>query len=184
MRELWDGMSLLADRRVELGPVPAGTLRADPDRLAQALRNLLSNAIAHTAPGEGLVRLEVRREGADHLVFVVEDDGPGIPVDQRERVFDRFHRTDAGRDRASGGSGLGLAIVRAIAEAHEGRVAVRHRRELGTKIELELPRFTAHRREKTIRPKPKGLVGETPMPDPISPGSPLAAHIHEYQDER
>ena len=143
VQELWDGMSLLTDRRFELGAVPAGTLRADPDRLAQALRNLLSNAIAHTAPGEGLVRLEVEREGADRLRFVVEDDGPGIPADQRERVFDRFHRTDAARDRASGGTGLGLAIVRAIAEAHEGRVAVGHRPERGTKIELELPGFTA-----------------------------------------
>ncbi len=145
VQELWDGMSLLTDRRFELGAVPAGTLRADPDRLAQALRNLLSNAIAHTAPGEGLVRLEVEREGADRLRFVVEDDGPGIPADQRERVFDRFHRTDAARDRASGGTGLGLAIVRAIAEAHEGRVAVGHRPERGTKIELELPGFTASR---------------------------------------
>jgi len=145
VHELWDGMSLLADRRFELGPVPAGTLRADPDRLAQALRNLLSNAIAHTVPGEGLVRLEVQREGADHLRFLVEDDGPGIPADQRERVFDRFHRTDSARDRVSGGSGLGLAIVRAIAEAHEGHVAVGHRAESGTKIELELPGFTASR---------------------------------------
>ena len=145
VQELWDGMSLLTDRRFELGAVPAGTLRADPDRLAQALRNLLSNAIAHTAPGEGLVRLEVEREGADRLRFVVEDDGPGIPADQRERVFDRFHRTDAARDRASGGTGLGLAIVRAITEAHEGRVAVGHRPERGTKIELELPGFTASR---------------------------------------
>jgi two-component system OmpR family sensor kinase len=143
VKELWDGMSLIADRRFELGPVPAGTLRADPDRLAQALRNLLSNAIAHTAPGEGLVHLGVQREGTDRLLFVIEDDGPGIPVDQRERVFDRFHRTDAARDRASGGTGLGLAIVRAIADAHEGRVAVGHRPERGTRIELELPGFTA-----------------------------------------
>jgi len=143
VQELWDGMSLLADRRFELGPVPVGTLRADPDRLAQALRNLLSNAIAHTAPGEGLVRLEVERDGADCLRFVVEDDGPGIPAEERERVFERFHRTDAARDRASGGTGLGLAIVRAIAEAHAGRVAVGHRPENGTKIELELPGFTA-----------------------------------------
>jgi signal transduction histidine kinase len=152
VHELWDGMSLLADRRFELDPVPAGTLRADPDRLAQALRNLLSNAIAHTAPGEGLVRLGVQREGADHLRFVVEDDGPGIPADQRERVFDRFHRTDSARDRVSGGSGLGLAIVRAIADAHEGHVAVGHRAEGGTKIELELPGFTASRSREPSTP--------------------------------
>jgi len=145
VQELWDGMSLLADRHFELGSVPAGILIADPDRLTQALRNLISNAIAHTAPSEGLVRLEVRRAGTDRLKFAIEDDGPGIPADQRERVFDRFHRTDTARDRVSGGSGLGLAIVRVIAEAHEGRVAVGHRPEGGTKIELELPHFTASR---------------------------------------
>jgi two-component system, OmpR family, sensor kinase len=143
VKELWNGMSLIADRRFELGPIPAGTLRADPDRLAQALRNLFSNAIAHTAPGEGLVRLGVEREGADHLRFVVEDDGPGIPVDQRERVFDRFHRTDAARDRASGGTGLGLAIVRAIAEAHAGHVLAGGGPEVGARITLDLPGFTA-----------------------------------------
>ncbi len=145
VHELWDGMGLVADRRFELGPVPAGTLRADPDRLTQALRNLLSNAIAHTAPGKGLVRLEIKREGAGRLKFAIEDDGPGIPAEERERVFDRFHRTDVARDRAAGGSGLGLAIVRAIVEAHEGRVAVGHRPEGGTRIELELPSFTASR---------------------------------------
>jgi two-component system OmpR family sensor kinase len=143
VEELWDGMSLLAHRRFELEPVPAGILRADPDRLAQALRNLLSNAIAHTDSDEGLVRLGVELEGAERVRFVIEDDGPGIPVDQRERVFDRFHRTDAARDRASGGSGLGLAIVRAIAEAHDGYVAVGEGPRGGARITLELPRFTA-----------------------------------------
>lgn len=122
--ELWDGMSLLAARRFELGPVPAGALRADPDRLAQALRNLIGNAIDHTAEGDGLVRMRVEARAGGRIEFIVEDDGPGIEPDQRERVFDRFYRTDTARDRASGGTGLGLAIVRAIAEAHGGRVEV------------------------------------------------------------
>jgi two-component system, OmpR family, sensor kinase len=161
VQELWDGVTLLAPRRFELGPLPAGTLTADPDRLAQALRNLLANAIAHTAPEHGLVRLEVRRAGADRpdvqragpdrpdmqhadpnrLRFLVSDDGPGITAAERERVFERFHRTDAARDRASGGTGLGLAIVRAIAEAHGGRVFVRDT-PTGACMELELPRFS------------------------------------------
>jgi two-component system, OmpR family, sensor kinase len=139
--ELWDGISLLAERRLELGAVPAGTLIADPDRLAQALRNLLGNAIEHTVPREGVVRLDIERPGAELVRFVVADDGTGIPPDQRERVFDRFHRTDTARDRASGGTGLGLAIVRAIAEAHGGRVAAGVSWAGGARIELELPRF-------------------------------------------
>jgi signal transduction histidine kinase len=139
--ELWDGMSLLARRRFELGPVPPGILLADPDRLAQALRNLVGNAIDHTADGEGLVRMQVERAPRERIRFIVEDDGPGIPVDERERVFHRFHRTDAARDRASGGTGLGLAIVQAIADAHGGTVKATESPEAGARIELELPGF-------------------------------------------
>jgi two-component system OmpR family sensor kinase len=143
--DLWDGMSLIAARRFELGRVPNGVLTADPDRLAQALRNLVSNAVEHTSPGDGLIRLRLLPRPGGRLAFVVEDDGPGIPPDQRERVFDRFHRTDAARDRASGGTGLGLAIVRAIAEAHGGTVAAGVSPDGGARIELELPRFASSR---------------------------------------
>ncbi len=140
--ELWSGVSLLADRRFELGPIPDGTLRADPDRLAQALRNLLGNAIEHTAAEHGLVRMSVDVMPGERIRFVVEDDGPGIPPDQRERVFHRFHRTDSARDRASGGTGLGLAIVRAIADAHGGTALAGESRDGGARIELELPGFS------------------------------------------
>ena len=130
--ELWDGITLLADRRFELGAVPAGTLLADPDRLAQALRNLIGNAIEHTAAaGDGLVRLSRARVavgGGQLCASSSRTTGPASRPQQRERVFDRFHRTDAARDRASGGTGLGLAIVRAIAEAHGGRVSASAKR--------------------------------------------------------
>jgi signal transduction histidine kinase len=140
--ELWDGMSLLATRRFELGSIPEGSLRADPDRLAQALRNLLGNAIEHTTAEHGLVRMRVQTTASSRIRFLVEDDGPGIPPDQRERVFHRFHRTDVARDRASGGAGLGLAIVRAIADAHGGLVSAGASPEGGARVELELPGFT------------------------------------------
>ena len=143
VEELWDGMTLLGhERRFELGDVPHGTLDADPDRLAQALRNLVGNAIEHTMPPRGLVRLDVERGTGDRLRFTMQDNGPGIPPDQRERIFDRFYRTDAARDRASGGTGLGLAIVRAIVEAHGGRVQASVGVGGGAHIDLELPRFT------------------------------------------
>ena len=142
--ELWDGLSLTADRRFEVGEVPRGTLKADPDRLAQALRNLGRNAIEHTAEGRGLVRLEVEPSANGAIALVVIDDGPGIPVGERERIFERFHRADSGRSRKSGGTGLGLAIVRAIAEAHGGQVrASASRNGSGARIELVLPGFRA-----------------------------------------
>jgi signal transduction histidine kinase len=121
-------------------------LLADPDRLAQALRNLARNAVEHTAAPDGLVRLELERIPPDRIRFAVIDDGPGIPISERERVFERFHRTDPARTRAAGGAGLGLAIVRAISDAHGGRVNARespdHR---GARMEMELPDFTPGR---------------------------------------
>ncbi len=143
VRELWRTTTMLADRRFELQGVAEGTLTADPDRLAQALRNLLANAIQHTAEDTGLVLLRVRPAPVGRIRFVVADDGPGIPPDQRRRVFDRFHRTDSARDRASGGTGLGLAIVDAIAIAHGGRVSVSESPFGGAQVELELPHFSA-----------------------------------------
>ena len=74
--ELWDGVSLTADRRFELSDVPHASLRADPDRLAQALRNLAGNAVAHTSEHGGLIRLEVTRLASERIRFSVLDDGP------------------------------------------------------------------------------------------------------------
>jgi signal transduction histidine kinase len=147
VEHLWDGISLTADRRFELGPVPEGTLTADPDRLAQALHNLARNAIGQTHEHSGLVSLEVDQPLPGHIRFAVTDDGPGIPVTERERVFERFHRTDPARSRAQGGAGLGLAIVRAIAEAHHGEVrAVAPRPgSRGARVELTLPGFETSR---------------------------------------
>jgi signal transduction histidine kinase len=144
VEELWDGVSLTAERHFELGPVPAGSLIADPDRLAQALRNLARNAIEHTSAPSGLVGLEVSRAAGERIRFAIIDDGPGIPESERELIFERFHRTDPARSRANGGAGLGLAIVRAIAIAHGGAVrAADGPRNRGARLELVLPRFTA-----------------------------------------
>jgi signal transduction histidine kinase len=143
IEDLWTGVIATAERRFELGALPDGVLQADPDRLAQALRNLTTNAIAHTRPGTGLVRLDVKPIGADRLRFTVADDGPGIAPDQREHVFDRFFRTDTARTRGAGGAGLGLAIVRAIAQSHGGSVAAAGRRGGGTLMVIELGGFQA-----------------------------------------
>ena len=97
------------------------TSKPIPDRLAQVLRNLVTNAVRHTA-ADGHIDISIRSENGA-AVFAVTDDGTGIEPDQLGRIFDRFHRTDEGRSRAEGGSGLGLAIARAIVEAHGGSIA-------------------------------------------------------------
>jgi signal transduction histidine kinase len=126
----------VADRRLELGSIPPVVLDADPDRIAQALRNLLRNALVHTEPG-GTVRLSAdARDGRVRLI--VDDDGPGIPEQDRDRIFDRFARLDASRARDNGGAGLGLSIVRVIAEAHGGAVWAQRSPAGGARFVLEL----------------------------------------------
>jgi two-component system, OmpR family, sensor kinase len=141
--DLWVTTTRGHERRLQLDPIPDGTLDGDPDRLAQALRNLIDNALTHTSAPDGLVRLSVRREHGDRVSFTVSDDGPGIPEEHRDRVFERFHRTDDARDRAGGGAGLGLAIVRAIAEAHDGTVSAGEAREGGAELRVEITGFQA-----------------------------------------
>lgn len=91
---------------------------ADPDRLAQVVRNLADNAARHARTG---VRLGSRVEGAQ-AVITVDNDGDVVPEDRREAIFDRFTRLQDARDRDSGGSGLGLAIVAALTRAQGGTV--------------------------------------------------------------
>jgi len=96
----------------------------DSDRLRQVLANLLSNARLHTPAGT-TVTVAVRSEPA-HAVLVVHDDGPGIPDPLRSRLFQRFTRGDASRNRAAGSSstGLGMAIAHAVVTAHHGTIEV------------------------------------------------------------
>lgn len=109
----------------------------DPDRLRQALDNLLANALRHS-PDHGLVTVTVAdRDGVATLS--VADDGPGFPPDFLPHAFERFRRADSARARVDGGSGLGLAIVETIARAHGGRARARNRPEGGAQVEIELP---------------------------------------------
>ncbi|MGA5197710.1 sensor histidine kinase [Streptomyces exfoliatus] len=116
------------------GTVP---LYGDPDRLRQALGNLVGNAIRHTAPGGG-VRLELA--GSDELVRIaVRDTGSGIPAADLPHLFDRFWRADAARGRATGGSGLGLSIARQIVADHGGAVEVTSEVGVGSVFTVVLP---------------------------------------------
>jgi len=106
-----------------------------PDDLHRLSLNLMGNAVAHTPAGTN-IRADVRREGS-WIVLVVEDDGPGIPPDLGERIFERFVR-GAG-DTGDGGSGLGLAIVRAVAEGHGGSVTLESPSGGGARFVVKLP---------------------------------------------
>jgi signal transduction histidine kinase len=117
----------------EVGPTPLWT-NGDPDALRRVLANLLDNAVRHA---RSTVSVGVRADGA-YQVITVTDDGPGIPAEDRDRVFDRFTRLDDARARDAGGAGLGLAIVRELVRRHGGTVALGDAGP-GLRIELRLP---------------------------------------------
>ncbi|MEU2026323.1 ATP-binding protein [Streptomyces sp. NPDC016469] len=112
-------------------------VRADPDRLRQVVGNLVGNALRATAPG-GTVTLALPGDG-DRAVVEVRDTGTGIAAEDLPRLFDRFWRADASRDRATGGSGLGLSIARQIVADHGGAIEVRSTVGEGTTVAVALP---------------------------------------------
>ena len=126
--------------------IDLGVQRADeaavagqPDALMIMMRNLVDNAIKYT-PAGGTVDVEVAK-GREGVILSVEDSGPGIPADERERVFDRFYRI-AGTQ--ANGSGLGLAIIKAIAERHGGALILSESARLGgLKVEVRFPPLPA-----------------------------------------
>jgi two-component system OmpR family sensor kinase len=122
-REVLEAMLPLADRRgIDLGMERSDAVRVAGDRqaLRVLVRNLLDNAIRYTPEG-GRVDVTVERQELTppRAVLVVSDCGPGIPIAERERVFDRFYRVPGS---ASPGSGIGLALVRSIAEHHQANI--------------------------------------------------------------
>jgi two-component system, OmpR family, sensor kinase len=139
VEDLRRDLPLLGQRHYSVESSLHGDLEADPDRLAQVLRNLVANAVRHTS-NDGHIDVSISSENGA-AVFAVTDDGTGIEPDQLGRIFDRFHRTDEGRSRAEGGSGLGLAIARAIVEAHGGSIAAESAPGDGATIRFSIPGY-------------------------------------------
>ncbi|TDD69141.1 HAMP domain-containing histidine kinase [Jiangella aurantiaca] len=132
--------------RLDLGSPPAPLLvEGDEARLRQVLANLLGNARVHTPPGTTV--WTSGRVAGDEVVLEVRDDGPGVPVELRRVLFQRFSRADTARSRGGGSTGLGLAIAEAIVQAHRGSVTVASRTAAegtaGTTFTVRLPALTA-----------------------------------------
>lgn len=133
--------SILRRHRLKLEFEPdLPLLRIDARAMAEVVYSLLDNA-AKYSPEETLIAVRVHRQGEDCVVLAVEDEGPGVPGDLRERVFEKFFRGSLRpTPRAATGTGLGLAIARGIVEAHGGNICIEDRADLrGMRIVFAIP---------------------------------------------
>ncbi|MGQ9528429.1 MAG: PAS domain S-box protein [Chloroflexus sp.] len=120
--------------------LPGVQVYADPDRIAQAITNLISNAIKFSPPG-GKVEVAIGREPRGRIRITVTDYGPGIPVEFRDRIFQKFAQADSSNTRRQGGTGLGLSISRAIVERHSGQIGFVTASGVGTTFYVDLAEY-------------------------------------------
>ena len=124
--------------RVDINVAPAASvLQVDPIKLHDALRNLVENAVNYSPEG-GRIALAARIEG-QWVALTVDDEGPGLPESDLNRVFERFYRVDKSRSRDPGGTGLGLSIVKHLVELHGGRVGAGNKPQSGAIFTISLP---------------------------------------------
>jgi signal transduction histidine kinase len=129
-----------AERRVRVDVVvqpPELEVVCDERRIEQVLGNLVANAVRHSPDDAAVVLAAARRDGG--VRYEVRDEGPGIPAEEADRVFERFYRSDRGRSHDEGGSGLGLAISRWIVELHGGTIRVEDQVPHGCRMVVDLP---------------------------------------------
>ena len=119
---------------------PSLVVRGDRQALAQAVGNLLGNAWKYTPAENKKIAVTVSHD-REHVVIAVTDNGAGVPVAERELIFEKFQRGRAAAETGSPGTGLGLAIVRAIVRAHQGKVEVRPAVDHGATFRITLPRW-------------------------------------------
>jgi signal transduction histidine kinase len=119
----------------ELPELPA--VNVDSHRISQVLRNLLENAIAHTAKG-GVITVTAKKRGK-WVEVSVTDNGEGIPAKDLPNIFERFYRVDKSRARATGGTGLGLTIAKRLVEAHSGKIKAQSQPGKGSRFSFTIP---------------------------------------------
>ncbi|HEY7574779.1 MAG TPA: ATP-binding protein, partial [Thermoanaerobaculia bacterium] len=140
LREIASDLSTAAGRRsISIALLADGEIpvEADRRRLTQIIRNLLDNAIKFSREG-GVVRLGAGRNGRE-VFFAIEDEGPGIPRAEQEKIFQRFYQVDRSRSKARPGTGLGLAIVKHLVQLHGGRIEVESEAGRGSTFRVRLP---------------------------------------------
>ena len=132
-----DGRATAPNREITTRIDQRATVVGDGDQLRQVLGNLLRNAFVHTPDGTP-IDVTLARED-DEVRLEVRDHGPGLPTSDAEALFERFWRSEGGRERGKGGAGLGLAIVAAIVDAHGGRVRAGNAPDGGATFVVTLP---------------------------------------------
>lgn len=116
----------------------ASIVSIDKDRISGVISNLLSNAVKYTPDG-GQIRVLVK-DSPEESMFVIEDNGIGIPENELPFIFERFYRADKSRNRKTGGAGIGLAIVKSVVTAHGGSITAKNCTQGGCAIEIRLPK--------------------------------------------
>jgi len=138
----FDAMRLGGDAEVRSEVEPGLVVYGNRPALAQAVGNLLSNAWKYSRPADKKIGIRASADQTTVSIFVT-DNGVGVPRSEREAIFEKFERGSAAVVGGSPGSGLGLAIVRAVVEAHRGKVEVRSQAERGSTFRIVLPRHRA-----------------------------------------
>lgn len=140
IHEMEPQLRLLAGERAVIFQIESNVAaRFDRDKIKQVILNLFQNAVQHTDPKQGVIRISLQNT-AQEIELVIRDNGPGIPQEHIPYIFDRFYRMDSSRARKYGGSGLGLSITKSIVEIHGGSIRSESGSGPGSSFQVLLPK--------------------------------------------